>query len=151
MHWLLIREMVEDDLYRGFLDVLDELSLAELTLEEASVVFAKRMMNPSSKTFVAIDTSFRDTPIIGTASLLVEQKYIHSGGKVAFVEDVVVDSDYRKSGVGKALIEHLYEVARKAGCYKLVLDCDEEVAPFYERSGFYRNGHAMRLDIPPTA
>ena len=39
--------------------------------------------------------------IVGTATAAVERKFIHSCGKVAHIEDVVVDSTYRGKKLGQ--------------------------------------------------
>lgn len=44
-----------------------------------------------------------DNIIVGTITLLIENKIIHNGSKVGHVEDVVIDSNHRKLGIGKLL------------------------------------------------
>ena len=39
--------------------------------------------------------------IIGTLTILIEQKVIHNMGKVGHIEDVVIDNKYRGRGLGK--------------------------------------------------
>ncbi len=39
------------------------------------------------------------------------------------------------------MILFLTELARKAGCYKSILDCDDHNVGFYERCG-YSTGHS---------
>jgi len=120
-----------------FLSVLSELTEVGLSVEEA------RKIRCNSTTYVAV----LGPKIIGTASLLIEQKFIHKGGKVAYIEDVVVSHIYRKLHVGKKLVKHLILEAKKQGCYKVTLCCFEEVAPFYEKIGFRKFNLGMRLDI----
>ena len=36
------------------------------------------------------------------------------------------------------VIEALIDLAGKAGCYKVILDCSEENATFYEKCGLYK-------------
>jgi glucosamine-phosphate N-acetyltransferase len=139
--------MVEDDICRGFLDVLEELSEVNLSLEEAFVVYAKRLLAPNQATYVAVDTSDPGCQIVGTVSVLLEKKYIHSGGVAAFIEDVAVRKNYQGEGVGQALVEYAVEVCRKAHAYKVVLDCDDDLISFYSSCNFYRDGNAMRRDI----
>ncbi len=85
--------------------------------------------------------------IVGTITLLVEDKIIHNGSKVGHIEDVVIHSDYRKLGIGKLLIDHCLDLSKKIGCYKVILDCDEENIIFYEKCGFKTKGVCMRYDI----
>ena len=74
--------------------------------------------------------------IIASVSLLLEQKIIHECGIVGHLEDVVVDRDYRKYGLGKFIIERIIKIARDRGCYKLIGDCKSELLGFYEKNGF---------------
>lgn len=89
--------------------------------------------------------------IVATATLFVEQKFIRNGGKAAHVEDVVVDNSTRGAqrlfytvchftcegqGVGKAIIKKLVRIAKKMGCYKVILDCDDKNVQFYQKCGF---------------
>jgi len=85
--------------------------------------------------------------IIGTITMFVEYKIIHNASKVGHIEDVVVHSDYRKLGVGKLLIDHCLDLAKKLACYKVILDCDEENVKFYEKCGFKTKGVCMRYDL----
>lgn len=41
------------------------------------------------------------------------------------------------------MIEALVALSRQYGCYKVILDCSEENASFYEKCGLSRNGVQM--------
>jgi glucosamine-phosphate N-acetyltransferase len=86
-----------------------------------------------------------DNKIIGVATLLIEQKFIHSGGKVGHIEDVVVDKDCRECGVGKKLLQHCIQTAKENDCYKVILDCEEYNQAFYEKCGFKKYSLAMKI------
>jgi len=77
-----------------------------------------------------------ENKIIASVSLLLEQKIIHECGIVGHLEDVVVDRDYRKYGLGKFIIERIIKIAKERGCYKLIGDCKSELLGFYEKNGF---------------
>ena len=85
--------------------------------------------------------------IVGTGSLLVEDKLIHDMGKVGHIEDVVVDQDYRNLGLAKMLMIKLIECAKDNNCYKVILDASDTVKGFYEKIGFNMHGTHMRLDL----
>ena len=62
-----------------------------------------------------------------------------ASGLRATIEDVVVDSDYRGNGIGRALVEHCVELAREAGCISIHLTSApfrEEANRLYQRLGF---------------
>jgi glucosamine-phosphate N-acetyltransferase len=86
--------------------------------------------------------------IIGVASLIIEPKLIHGGRPVGHIEDVAIHKDFQKQGLGRILIEHLKQRAINTGCRKLILDCNNDVAVFYEKCGFKHWCVAMRRDLP---
>ena len=139
---LTVRMMDATDLRRGFLAALSVLKPAELTDEQALGVFRNRMQ-ARVQTYVALI----DDRIAGTASLFLEPKFIHGGGIVGHIEDVATHAAYQKHGVGASLVAELLSVCRRAGCYKVILDCDEQVIPFYEKLGFRRWEHTLRIDL----
>ena len=84
--------------------------------------------------FVVVDT--QDRRIVGAGTLLLELKFIHKCGSVGHVEDVVVAERCRGKQLGKLIVDALVEEARRAKCYKIILDCAEKNVQFYERCGF---------------
>eukprot|EP01026_Neomeris_dumetosa_P032384 TRINITY_DN256_c0_g2_i1.p3 TRINITY_DN256_c0_g2~~TRINITY_DN256_c0_g2_i1.p3 ORF type:complete len:137 (-),score=20.98 TRINITY_DN256_c0_g2_i1:442-852(-) len=76
--------------------------------------------------------------IAGTATMLVERKFIHECSSVGHIEDVVVLSDYRGKKLGQAVVKELVQTAEKLGCYKVILDCAEDNVLFYEKCGFQK-------------
>ena len=85
--------------------------------------------------------------VMGTATLYILEKLIHTGGKVGIIEDVAMHERSRGLGIGKQLIEHLIESANKNGCYKVILSCSESNVGFYEKCGFYNHEITMRKDL----
>ena len=85
--------------------------------------------------------------ILGISSILIEQKFIHNGGRVGHIEDVVVNKKSRGLGVGKMLIEKCVEKSKQEGCYKVILDCDRKNVGFYTKCGFHEKDVCMRLDL----
>ena len=55
-------------------------------------------------------------------------------GKVAHIEDVVVDKSMRGYGLGKKLIE--VAIKECQDCYKIILDCSDENVEFYKKCRF---------------
>jgi len=85
--------------------------------------------------------------IIGTGSLLVEQKLTHNMGKVGHIEDVVVDQQYRGFGMARQLVERLICIAHDNNCYKVILDCSDDLIGFYGKMGFEKSANTMRLFV----
>jgi glucosamine-phosphate N-acetyltransferase len=138
-----IRELTGRDLTHGFLETLAALAEVDLTPERAGEVLRARL-RAGVRTYVAC----AGDEVVGTATLLVEQKFIHGGGRVGHVEDVAVRRDCQLHGVGSALVRHVTEQARHLGCYKVILDCFEHLIPFYGRFGYSCHNVGMRKDLP---
>lgn len=138
-----IRELEEDDLFNGFLESMDSLKLASnLDREKAKKIFEKINSNSNHFVYVAI----LDGRIVGSTTMIIEPKFIHDGGKVAHIEDVVVSNEYQGKGIGEMLMKSLLDLAKDNNCYKTILNCSDEVKPFYEKIGFKRTSNGMRYD-----
>ena len=138
-----IREIEEDDLERGFLETLDFLrNASSLDKTKAKEILKKIKQNSNHIIHVAIDGK----KIVGTTTLFIEQKFIHDGGLVGHIEDVVVRKDYEGKGIGMKLVTSMLERAKEKNCYKTILDCKDDIKQFYERIGFKRESNCMRYD-----
>ncbi|HSB84002.1 MAG TPA: GNAT family N-acetyltransferase [Nitrosarchaeum sp.] len=143
MNNITIRKLQKDDLRNGFLSTLDSLrKTSDINMEDAKKIFEKINSNPDYIIAVAVI----DGKVVGATTLLIETKFIHNGGKVGHIEDVVVDKNYQRKGIGEKIIKYLLKYAKESGCYKTILDCVDDVKPFYEKLGFKHNANALRFD-----
>ncbi|MBS3925277.1 MAG: GNAT family N-acetyltransferase [Nitrosarchaeum sp.] len=143
MNSITIRKLQKEDLTNGFLQTLD--SLRQTSNTDKKIIektFEKINSNQDQLTIVAL----LDGKVVGAATLLIETKFIHNGGKVGHIEDVVVNKEYQKKGIGEKMITYLLRYAKEQGCYKTILDCVDDVKPFYEKLGFKHNANALRFD-----
>lgn len=81
--------------------------------------------------------------VVATGMLVVEQKIIHTCGKVGHIEDIAVAKSQQGNRLGDYLISLLTEIAKDAGCYKVILDCSPENVGFYEKCGYLPVGIEM--------
>ncbi len=140
---VIIREIREADLQNGFLESLDSLRRAsDLDPGKARGILSSILSDQNHRIFVAE----MDGRIVGSITLLIEQKFIHGGGRVGHIEDVVVADRMQGKGIGKSLVEFALDYARNRGCYKTILDCLDGVLGFYESLGFSRTSNGMRFD-----
>ncbi len=139
----IIRELRKEDLYNGFLKSLDSLAQASsMDSSKAQTVFEKINSNPD---YIILVAKVGER-IVGSATLFIEQKFIHDGGLTGHIEDVVVDLDFQGQQIGKKIVSRLVEISKSRGCYKTILDCTDDVMPFYQRLGFKKVANEMRLD-----
>ena len=123
------RRLEKGDYDKNYLELLKQLTIVgDISQEKYEIAFDKMGAEVWVLEF--------EGKIIASVSLLLEQKIIHECGIVGHLEDVVVDRDYRKYGLGKFIIERIIKIARERGCYKLIGDCKSELLGFYEKNGF---------------
>jgi glucosamine-phosphate N-acetyltransferase len=119
------------------LNLLSELSVvsdldANLYLEHVKkissigTIFVSYIENPLSENF----------DIIASGTIIIEPKLIRGGKSVGHIEDIVVKSTHRGKQISSDILNLLKNIAREKDCYKVILDCNEEVKKVYNRSGF---------------
>ena len=143
MSELIIRKIIESDLENGFLESLDNLRQASnLEYNSAKSILKGILENENHIVHVAE----LDGKIIGTTTLLIEQKFIHEGGLVGHIEDVVVKKGFEGQRIGMKLVLSLLDIAKERKCYKTILNCENKLIPFYEKIGFKQKSNEMRFD-----
>lgn len=88
-----------------------------------------------------------DGNVVGTVTLAVLPSLRRGGSIWAEIENLVVNSQFRRRGVAKALIKEAETIASKAGAYKihLVSDFDtSEAFKFYDSVGFSHTGRGYK-------
>ena len=143
MSELIIRKIIESDLENGFLESLDNLRQTS-NLEQNSVknILKKILENENH----IIHVAELNGKIVGSTTLLIEQKFIHEGGFGGHIEDVVVNKKFEGQGIGMKLVLSLLDVAKEKKCYKTILNCEDKLIPFYEKIGFKQKSTEMRFD-----
>ncbi len=139
---LTIRKLKKSDLFNGFLELLNSFKKINLDKTTIKKIFEIITSNPHHIIFVAMF----DKKLVGTSTLILEQKFIHCGQLVGHIEDVVVSKQHRNKKIGSTLITTLITYAKLNNCYKTVLNCDNSTKLFYERLGFKYDFNCMRYD-----
>ena len=140
---IIIRKISESDLENGFLESLDNLKHASDLGQTTAKNILNKILNDENH---IIHVAEYDGKIVGSTTLLIEQKFIHQGGFVGHIEDVVVKKEFEKLGIGMKLVNSLLQVAEERKCYKTILNCEDSLKPFYERIGFKHKSNEMRFD-----
>ena len=68
--------------------------------------------------------------------------------KTLYIDDICVDEAARKTGVGKALYDHVVGYARLKGCYNITLNvwtCNPGAMKFYEAMGLKPQKTCMEM------
>ena len=140
---IIIRKISESDLENGFLESLDNLKHASDLGQTTAKNILNKILNDENH---IIHVAEYDGKIVGSTTLLIEQKFIHQGGFVGHIEDVVVKKEFEKLGIGMKLVNSLLQVAEERKCYKTILNCEDSLKSFYERVGFKHKSNEMRFD-----
>ena len=67
------------------------------------------------------------------------------GGAFGLIEDVVVDKNKRREGIGRKVIERLVQEAMDRQCFKVILESSDQGIILYKSLGFKAGGTVMKL------
>lgn len=139
-----IKEMdISDLVISGFSETLTNLRPVGDMSQDMKKTILEKINSQNGHIFIAIC----DGKVVGTTTVLIEQKFIRGGAKVAHIEDVSTRKDFEGHGIASTILKRCISYAKEMGCYKVILDCGKNVIPFYERYGFKSNENHMRLDL----
>ena len=131
------------------LELIKELAVFEkqpdaVILSEAELIKSAFSENPWVYIFVAKI----DTKVVGMA--LYYYGFSTWKGRSLHLEDLIVNENYRKLGIGKALMNQVLQIAKTEKVERMsweVLDWNEPAIKFYESLGavFYKDWWLCRL------
>ena len=136
-----IKDVIHNINYADIFNLLKQLTDAPV-LERDTVNKIVSELPLNHNIFVYLNENKK---VIGMITLIIEQKLIHGGKCVGHIEDFVVDEMYRGNGIGKKMLDYCKEYAKKNNCYKIILDCNDNMKVFYERNGFIDKTNGMSL------
>jgi ribosomal protein S18 acetylase RimI-like enzyme len=91
--------------------------------------------------------------VVGSVELIVIEVLTHGAMPWAAVENVIVSGEIRGRGAGTALLEHLLNLARARGCYKVQLHSGKQRADAhrpYRGLGFKPVAEGFKLYFDDT-
>ncbi|KAK7487144.1 hypothetical protein BaRGS_00021639 [Batillaria attramentaria] len=136
---LSLRPLALGDFHNGYLQLLKQLTkVGDISQEQFEDRFKKMKACPDTYYIVVLEDT-KVGQIVGSATLVKEQKFIHGASARARVEDVVVSDLFRGKQLGKVLLDVLVLLSKKVGCYKVSLECTDEMVKFYTMFGFNRD------------
>jgi GNAT superfamily N-acetyltransferase len=137
--------------FQNYLDLMNQFRPVEtdMTFDKFCEMYDKIF------TYAEIYVARDENKIIGSITVIYEQKIIHHGAIYARIEDVVVDKDYQNAGrkkglkIGSRLLDYAKQKSVEKNCYKCTLVCSEDLSPFYRKNQFEEKGvHMTHLLIP---
>jgi glucosamine-phosphate N-acetyltransferase len=139
-----LRKIEKEDFHKNYLCLLKQLTTIDpdkINKEMFDTFLDK--LNENHQIYVIEQTE--QHIIIGTITIIFEQKLIHTMGIVCSIEDVIIDTNFRGLKLSKLLINKAVELSKYYGCYKIILNCNDDNVVIYEKNGFKNNGNLMSL------
>lgn len=94
-------------------------------------------------------TANQEEKVIGWVLLYIISNDRHDE-PYAFLENLYIEEEYRKQGLGSRLVLAAIEEAKKRNCYKIIGTSrifKESVHKFYLKNGFTNWGYEFRMDL----
>jgi glucosamine-phosphate N-acetyltransferase len=86
-----------------------------------------------------------DFIIVGSGTCYIEPKIIHDYMNVGHIEDIVVHTNFRGQNIGKNILDNLKKYAENTNCYKIILDCNENLVKMYSKYEYNVKGVQMAI------
>jgi len=93
------------------------------------------MKSGGAKHFVARENG----KIIASCYLCIIPNLTRGGKPIGLIENVIVDKEYRRKGIGKNVMKNAVDCAKEQNCYKVLLQSGNnrtEAHEFYSALGF---------------
>lgn len=110
--------------------------------EEFFTNFINNVLNDNHIIMVLED---EEDKIIGTGTILIEEKLTYGGCKMGHIENILINENYRKRGYGKQIVSKLLEICNSKKCYRVDLNCSSELENFYKKNGFDKKNICMNV------
>jgi glucosamine-phosphate N-acetyltransferase len=139
---LFYRQLEIEDYNKNYFDLLSQLTIAgKPDFEEYKQIYKEMHSDKLNKVFVVEDITL--SKVIANINCHVEQKLIRNLGKVCHIEEFIIDSEYRNKKIGNQLLQLAVTYAKEIKCYKIILNCSDNVVEFYEKNGFTKSTNGM--------
>jgi len=91
--------------------------------------------------------SHEDEDIVKSVVELIILPDILGRKPAGYIHKVYTDERFRNRGYASKLVKEALMQAKKEGCHKAFLVCDETTVPFYEKLGMKRHQMGMEVEI----
>lgn len=129
-----------DEIKSNYLELMQDLTHAP---DVSTYMFTSTIENIHKMGRIIIGIS--DNLIVCSGTIIIEPKIIHGCKAAGHIEDIVVMQSWRGKDLGQTLIDNLSTYGFNNDCYKIILDCNDNLEVFYNKSGFSKKGLQMSL------
>lgn len=152
---LRVRPLRRADFHRGFPQLLAQLTAVGNISEKQFLDRFDGMQACPNTYYVTVIEDTTNGQVIGSSTLVIEQKFIHGCAVRGRLEDVVVNNTYRGKQLGKLIVMTVTLLAEELNCYKMTLDCKDRLVPYYSTLGYSiekgnSNYMIIRFDKAPS-
>ena len=126
-----------------YLLLLSELTVTNYIETSLFIKNVERISEMGAIIVGIIYNSPNNIEIVASGTIIIEPKIIREGRNVGHIEDIVVSKEMRGKGISQKILNILKLIAREKNCYKVILDCDENVKNVYIKNGFNIKGFQM--------
>ena len=82
--------------------------------------------------YVIVVVSRETDQIVASGGVFVERKFLRGLGRVGHIEDIAVAREMQGKKLGLRMIQALTQISEDVGCYKTILNCNENnIGTFY--------------------
>lgn len=138
-----LRSLGLEDLKQEFFDIYSSPGCDAIPSSKIEKIFKERI-HAGMNSYVLESKG----KLVASATMLVETKFFREGSKAAHLIDLTFHPNYQGSQLNSMFITSLKAEAIAKGCYKIILNCSEDLIPFFESQGFEQKELQMMLDKP---
>lgn len=139
-----IRYLEQNDYNKGFLELLSQLTTITNKNYESFISIFNILDADINSHCIVIEHNNR---IIGHLKVIIEPKFGHNYRPVSHFEDIVIDKEYQKKGLGSILLQIIHKISKEYNCYKIIANCNNDVIKFYQKNNYKIVGNEIRLDL----
>lgn len=126
-----------------YLLLLSKLTTTELITNDLFKTNVERINKMGTIVVGVIRDSSYNFEIVSSGTIIIEPKIIRGGKKVGHIEDIIVAEHMRGQSISQKILEMLKIIAKDNNCYKVILDCENDVKNVYIKNGFEAKGIQM--------
>lgn len=137
-----IRPIENNDFYKGYLDLMYDFSNYSCNIDYYTFT---KYINDNKNINIIVIENLDKKQIIGSGTIYIIEKLHNNINKIGYIEDIVIEKNHRKIGLGSKIVNELIKIGFKSLCYKIILKCNSENIIFYEKNGFKKKGVEMEV------
>ncbi len=152
INYILLYNLIEeysqfrDKIIKSYIQLIQQLSnTTNYNIEK----FNKNLelINQSGIIYIACNNLPNDDDfiIVGSGTCYLEPKIIHDYMNVGHIEDIVVDTNFRGQSIAQNILDNLKKYAENNNCYKIILDCNEDLVKMYSKCDYKIKGVQMAI------